>query len=58
MTTHPYSALFSPFRLEHVEARNRIVSTSHGINLAQGGAPSDQLIAYHAAKAGAAAGPS
>jgi len=51
VTTSPYPTLFSPFRLGHVEARNRIVSTSHGTNLAEGGAPSDRLIAYHAAKA-------
>lgn len=51
MATAPYPTLFSTFRLGHVEARNRIVSTSHGINLAEGGAPSDRLIAYHAAKA-------
>lgn len=51
MITSPCPTLFSPFRLGHVEARNRIVSTSHGTNLAEGGALSDRLIAYHAAKA-------
>jgi 2,4-dienoyl-CoA reductase-like NADH-dependent reductase (Old Yellow Enzyme family) len=50
-TADPYPTLFSPFRLGHVEAQNRIVSTSHGQNLAEGGAPSDRLIASHAAKA-------
>jgi dimethylglycine catabolism A len=46
-----YPLLFSPFQLGPVTAPNRIVSTSHGTNMAVGGAPSEQLIAYHEAKA-------
>lgn len=46
-----FPTLFSPFRIGHLEARNRIVSTSHGTNMAAGGAPTEQLIAYHAEKA-------
>jgi len=51
MTTADYPLLFSPIQLGHVEARNRIVSTSHGTNLAANGAPSPREIAYHEAKA-------
>ncbi len=52
-----YPLLFSPGRLGAREARNRIVSTSHGTNLADpSGAPSDELIAYHAAKAAGGCG--
>jgi dimethylglycine catabolism A len=51
-TSHPdFPLLFSPFRLGTREARNRIVSTSHGTNMAVDSAPTDQLIAYHARKA-------
>ena len=51
MSTADYPLLFSPIQLGHVEARNRIVSTSHGTNLAANGAPSPREIAYHEAKA-------
>ena len=43
-------------RLGHRDAPNRIVSTSHGTNFAEGGAPSERLIAYHAAKAAGGCG--
>ena len=43
--------LFSPFGLGHTEAPNRIVSTSHGTNMASAGVPTPQLIDYHEAKA-------
>src|SRR5947208_10060703 len=46
-----FPRLFSPIRLGHAEARNRIVSTSHSANMAVNGAPSGRLIAYHAEKA-------
>jgi dimethylglycine catabolism A len=49
-----FPLLFSSFRLGrlgHAEAPNRIVSTSHGTNMAVDGVPSERLIAYHAAKA-------
>ena len=52
-----YPLLFSPGTLGAREARNRIVSTSHGTNLADpDGSPSDALIAYHAAKAAGGCG--
>jgi N,N-dimethylglycine/sarcosine dehydrogenase len=54
-----FPLLFSPFRLGrlgHAEVPNRIVSTGHGTNMAVDGAPSEQLIAYHAAKAAGGCG--
>jgi 2,4-dienoyl-CoA reductase-like NADH-dependent reductase (Old Yellow Enzyme family)/thioredoxin reductase len=48
--------LFTPVRLGPRIARNRIVSTPHGTNLAAGGVPSPELIAYHAAKAAGGCG--
>lgn len=52
-----YPLLFSPGPLGARVAKNRIVSTSHGTNLADpDGAPSDALIAYHAAKAAGGCG--
>ena len=51
-----FPLLFSPFQLGRREAPNRIVSTSHGTNMAVGGAPSEQLVAYHAAKAAGGCG--
>ncbi|HVC33399.1 MAG TPA: FAD-dependent oxidoreductase [Chloroflexota bacterium] len=51
MSTAAYPLLFSPFQLGHIEVRNRIVSTSHGTNMAANGSPSAREIAYHAAKA-------
>jgi 2,4-dienoyl-CoA reductase-like NADH-dependent reductase (Old Yellow Enzyme family)/thioredoxin reductase len=56
MSAAAYPRLFSPFRLGHTEAPNRIVSTSHGTNMAVGGVPSERLIAYHAAKAAGGCG--
>ncbi len=51
-----FPLLFSPFRLGRREVPNRIVSTSHGTNMASGGLPSEQLIAYHASKAAGGCG--
>ena len=51
MSTAAFPLLFSPIQLGHTEARNRIVSTSHGTNMAVNGAPGAREIAYHAAKA-------
>ncbi|MGQ0601596.1 MAG: oxidoreductase, partial [Anaerolineales bacterium] len=56
MTQSAFPLLFSPFRLGHAVAPNRIVSTSHGTNMAVDGAPSERLIAYHAAKAAGGCG--
>jgi 2,4-dienoyl-CoA reductase-like NADH-dependent reductase (Old Yellow Enzyme family) len=43
--------LFSPFRIKSLEIRNRIFSTGHDTDLAHAGLPSDELIAYHQARA-------
>jgi 2,4-dienoyl-CoA reductase-like NADH-dependent reductase (Old Yellow Enzyme family)/thioredoxin reductase len=51
-----YERLFSPFALGPREAKNRIVSTPHGTNLAVDGVPSPSLVAYHAAKAAGGCG--
>ena len=52
-----YPLLFSAGSLGTRTTKNRIVSTSHGTNLAEpDGAPSDALIAYHAAKAAGGCG--
>ncbi len=48
--------LFSPLRLKGLEIRNRILSTGHQTFLAEGGAPGEALIAYHAARARGGAG--
>ena len=59
MTPPHFPRLFSPFRFGlhgHAEAPNRIVSTSHGTNMAVDGAPGERIIAYHAAKAAGGCG--
>jgi 2,4-dienoyl-CoA reductase-like NADH-dependent reductase (Old Yellow Enzyme family) len=48
--------LFSPFRIKSVEIRNRIFSTGHDTDLGRHGAPSEDLIAYQAARANGGAG--
>ncbi|MGE3832548.1 MAG: FAD-dependent oxidoreductase [Parvibaculaceae bacterium] len=48
--------LFSPYRLKHVEFRNRIFSTGHDTYLPRNGLPSDELTAYHVARAKGGAG--
>ncbi|HEX2376391.1 MAG TPA: hypothetical protein VHI30_02445, partial [Gaiellales bacterium] len=48
--------LFSPLRLGPVELRNRVVSTSHQTSLVHDHLPTDDLIAYHRARAAGGAG--
>ena len=43
--------LLTPFRLKHLEFRNRIMSTSHACGLAEDGMPADRYQSYHEAKA-------
>ena len=43
--------LFSPFRLRHLEIRNRILSTGHDTDLGEDGLPGGALIAYQRARA-------
>src|ERR1044071_2692344 len=51
-----FSHLFSPYRLRSLEIRNRIFSTGHDTDLGRHGAPSEDLIAYQAARAKGGAG--
>ena len=46
-----FKFLFSPIRIRKTEIRNRILSTGHQTYLAKDGVPSDDLIAYHEARA-------
>ncbi len=48
--------LFSPYRINNVEIRNRIFSTGHDTDLGRHGAPSEDLIAYQSARARGGAG--
>ncbi|MDX6496178.1 MAG: hypothetical protein QOE17_2164 [Gaiellales bacterium] len=48
--------LFSPLELGSVTIQNRIVSTSHQTSLVHGHLPTDDLIAYHEARARGGAG--
>ena len=54
MSTFPQ--LFSPLTLRRTEIRNRILSTGHQTYLAAGGLPSDDMVAYHEARARGGAG--
>lgn len=49
-------ALLSPVRLGPIELRNRIVSTSHQTSLVHDHIPTDDLVAYHEARARGGAG--
>jgi 2,4-dienoyl-CoA reductase-like NADH-dependent reductase (Old Yellow Enzyme family) len=46
-----YPLAFSPFTIKNVELRNRMVRTSMGSGLPVGGMVSDDLIAFHVARA-------
>ena len=48
--------LFSPLQVGAIEIKNRIFSTGHMILLLEGDGPSDDLVAYHAARAAGGAG--
>lgn len=51
-----YPALMAPVALGPVQVRNRVVSTSHQTSLVHDHVPTDQLIAYHEARAHGGAG--
>ncbi|MSX02869.1 MAG: oxidoreductase [Actinobacteria bacterium] len=51
-----FDHLFTPLKLGPIEIRNRIVSTSHQTSLVSGGLPTDELVAYQAARAEGGAG--
>ena len=48
---HKFPALFSPISLRGHEIRNRVLSTGHQTWLARANLPSDDMIAYHEARA-------
>jgi 2,4-dienoyl-CoA reductase-like NADH-dependent reductase (Old Yellow Enzyme family) len=54
--TGAYPALMSPIALGPVRARNRVVSTSHQTSLVHHHLPTDDLVAYHEARARGGAG--
>jgi 2,4-dienoyl-CoA reductase-like NADH-dependent reductase (Old Yellow Enzyme family) len=51
-----YPLLLSPLRIGPVEIRNRIVSTAHQTTLVEDGLPTEDFVAYHAARAQGGAG--
>lgn len=51
-----FPILFSPFEIRGLEIKNRIFSTGHDTDLARGGLPTDELIAYQVARAKGGAG--
>jgi 2,4-dienoyl-CoA reductase-like NADH-dependent reductase (Old Yellow Enzyme family) len=54
--TNPYPYLLSPVQIGPLTLRNRVVSTSHQTGLVQDHLPTDDLLAYHAARARGGAG--
>ena len=56
MTSAQFPHLFSPLELRGVTLKNRIFSTGHMTTLVSGGAPNDDLVAYHEARAAGGAG--
>ena len=56
MVSPMLDTLFSPLALGPVEIPNRIVSTSHQTSLVEDHLPTDDLIAYHEARAAGGAG--
>ena len=48
--------LFSPLEVGPIEIKNRVFSTGHMTMLLDGGAPSDDMVAYHRARAAGGAG--
>lgn len=49
--TSPFKRLFSPVKLGHLVAKNRIVSTPHGAAFGEKGGITDRYIRYHEEKA-------
>ena len=54
--TSSFPNLFSPLKVGPIEIKNRIFSTGHMTMLLNGGAPSDEMVAYHQARAAGGAG--
>ena len=51
-----FKHLFTPHQIRGLEIRNRIFSSAHQTILAQNGAPSEDMVAYHEARAKGGAG--
>ena len=51
-----YPLLLSPLRIGPIEIPNRIVSTAHQTTLVEDGLPTEDFVAYHAARAAGGAG--
>ncbi len=51
MANSPYKSLFEPFRLGHLQLKNRIISTSHAPAYAEDGLPGQRYQLYHEEKA-------
>ena len=51
-----YPLLFRPLRIGPIEIANRIVSTAHQTTLVEDGLPTEDFVAYHAARAAGGAG--
>ena len=49
--TAQFASLMSPFKLGHIEVRNRLVDPAHATALAADHRPSSRLVAFHAARA-------
>jgi 2,4-dienoyl-CoA reductase-like NADH-dependent reductase (Old Yellow Enzyme family)/thioredoxin reductase len=54
--SHHFPTLFTPLRIGPVTLRNRIFSSGHDTVMADHGAVSDQLVAYHEARAAGGVG--
>ena len=51
MTTNSrYKAVFQPFKLKHLNLKNRIISTSHAPSYAEDGKPQLKYQHYHEEK--------
>ena len=48
--------LFSPFQINKLKLKNRIISTGHETHLNDGGLIGDRMVAYHEARAKGGAG--
>ena len=51
-----FNYLFNPLTIRGVTLRNRIFSTGHQTRMTENGGPSEQMVAYHAARAKGGAG--
>ncbi len=56
MTEPAFATLFQPLTIRGRRFRNRIFSTGHDTNMAEGGLVGDRLVAYHRARAAGGAG--